>query len=105
MEAAPVAIGAMVSMADRDPLDQLVDAVCRAHDPIERLASAVCAVFADAAKRDGASQDLHLRLATGSRRAGSCGPGWRPGTTSRRCMTGWRPATACRRSGAELNGM
>ena len=65
MEAAPVAIGAMVSMADRDPLDQLVDAVCRAHDPIERLASAVCAVFADAAKRDGASQDLHLRLADG----------------------------------------
>ena len=52
-------------MKDKDPLDQLVDAVYRAHDPLERLASAVSAVFADAAKRDGASQELHLRLADG----------------------------------------
>ncbi len=65
MEAAPVAIGAVVSMPDRDPLDALVDAVHRAHDPIERLASAVSAAFADAAARDGANRELHMQLMDG----------------------------------------
>ena len=33
-----------------DPLDELVDAVWRAHDPVARFAEAVSAVFADAAQ-------------------------------------------------------
>jgi len=73
MEAAPAAIGEVVSVADRDPLAELVNAVHRAHDPraraIERLAEAVSAVFADAAERDGADQELHLRLADVSTQA------------------------------------
>jgi hypothetical protein len=50
---------------DEGALDRLAEAVHRAHDPIERLASAVNGVFAEASKRDRASQDLHLRLADG----------------------------------------
>ena len=52
-------------MTDRDPLDHFAEAVSGLYDPTARLAEAVSAVFADAAKRPGCDQELHLRLADG----------------------------------------
>jgi hypothetical protein len=54
-------------MTDRDgALDRLVETVFRAHDPraraIDHFAETVSAIFADAAERDGANQELHMRL-------------------------------------------
>ena len=54
--------------ADPD-LERLAEAVYRAHNPqlqaIERLGTAVAAAFSEAAERDGASQQLALKLADG----------------------------------------
>ena len=50
---------------DEAALGRFAEAVAAAHDPVGRLAEAVSAVFADAAKRDGTSQELQLRLADG----------------------------------------
>ena len=52
-------------MTDRDPVEHLAEAVSGLYDPTARLAEAVSAVFADAAKRDGGNQELHMRLMDG----------------------------------------
>ena len=92
------------AMTDRDgALDRLVETVFRAHDPraraIDHFAEAVSAIFADAAERDGANQELHMRLMDVNTQARALSVAPRPGTAPpRSCLTGCRPtAAACRR--------
>ena len=47
---------------DEGALDRLCEAVGDLYDPVERLRLAVNAAFADAAKRPGGDQELHMRL-------------------------------------------